>query len=112
VKGEGEVWGAGERGEVFVLIFNVPYSPPPPPTPLLLLTKCTPKLMVDHVREKHLGLPPTPGKADGKLPSGYEGTGFKEVDVVVQGRSFGKFRIPLGNDPEDTKKWLEDRKKR
>ncbi|GMH68273.1 hypothetical protein TrRE_jg7541 [Triparma retinervis] len=75
--------------------------------------ECTPKLMVDHVRSAHLGLPPSSApKADGRLPSGYSGVGFKEVDVVVQGRSVGKFTIPLGDDPEDTRKWLEERRKR
>ncbi len=42
----------------------------------------------------------------------FSGSGFKTVTVAVPGCRVQRFRICVGNRPEDIKRWIEDRKKR
>lgn len=42
----------------------------------------------------------------------FSGSGFKTVTVAVPGCRVQRFRVCVGNRPEDIKKWIADRKKR
>lgn len=42
----------------------------------------------------------------------FSGSGFKTVTVAVPGCPMQRFRICVGNRPEDVQKWIEERKKR
>ena len=42
----------------------------------------------------------------------FSGSGFKTVTVAVPGCAVQRFRICVGNRPEDVQKWIEERKKR
>jgi hypothetical protein len=42
----------------------------------------------------------------------YSVSGFKAVTVAIPGCQVQRFRICVGNNPEDIQKWIEDRKKR
>lgn len=57
----------------------------------------SPKIVKAHYQAKH-------GK--------FSGSGFKTVTVAVPGCRVQKFKICVGNRPEDIQKWIEERKKR
>jgi hypothetical protein len=42
----------------------------------------------------------------------FSGAGFKTITVTVPGCRVQRFRICIGNRPEDIQRWIEDRKKR
>lgn len=42
----------------------------------------------------------------------FSGSGFKTVTIAVPGCRVQRFRICVGNRPEDIQRWIEDRKKR
>lgn len=42
----------------------------------------------------------------------YSGNGFKTVTVAIPGCPVQRFRVCVGNKPEDIQKWREDRRKR
>lgn len=42
----------------------------------------------------------------------FSGSGFKTVTVAIPGCPVQRFRICVGNRPEDVQKWIEERKKR
>ena len=42
----------------------------------------------------------------------FSGTGFKSITVAVPGCPVQRFRICVGNRPEDIQKWITDRKRR
>lgn len=42
----------------------------------------------------------------------YQGSGFKTVTVAIPGCPIQKFRICVGNHPDDIKKWIAERRKK
>ena len=42
----------------------------------------------------------------------FRGNGFKTISVAIPGCKVQRYRICVGNHPEDVKKWIEDRRKK
>lgn len=47
-----------------------------------------------------------------KVHGKFAGGGFKTVTIAVPGCRVQRFRICVGNNPEDVQKWIQDRKRR
>jgi len=56
--------------------------------------------------------PPKPKKINPKMVKKYSGRGLKTITISAPGMRAQKFKVCVGNHPEDIQKWIEERKKR
>ncbi|KAL3781110.1 hypothetical protein ACHAWO_013413 [Cyclotella atomus] len=82
------------------------YAPPPPPPPPPPQQKNR-NSEADAVKTSN-----TAKKINPKMAKKYSGRGLKTITISGPGMPTQKFKICVGNHPDDVKKWIEERRKR